>query len=74
MRVTVSGERTRWVCDVCGATGEWSHGWSWYGSLAAEEGCGHIVATCSDACRANAGTLVATYDRSHALGRCRRSA
>lgn len=75
MRESLPGERAKWSCDICGVAGSWSRSWQWYGSIAAEEGCGHIIATCSDACRDSkrALELVRAFDMKHAGGFCRRA-
>lgn len=67
LRIVTDGERRPWTCDVCRKTGPWADSWSWYGSWRAAENCGHIVITCSTACRdsAKGKRLVADYDRDH---------
>lgn len=56
-----------WTCNVCGRSEPWGSGWEWYGSLKIEEDCGHLVATCSPACRAKpkAARLIADFEAKH---------
>lgn len=65
-----------WTCAICGKTETWGRAWKRYGSIAADEDCGHNVPTCSDACRDTKRALELTteFDRKHAAGRCRRTA
>lgn len=55
------------TCDVCRKTSPWTDDWQWYGSLKHQGDCGHIVRTCSDACRARpkAARLIGSHEATH---------
>lgn len=74
VRRVTSGEGRLVVARTCAVCGVWGHGedWARWSSVAGDEGCGHEVATCSQACRdtPEAAVLVTAYERKHSLGSC----
>jgi hypothetical protein len=67
MRITAPNERKPWTCEVCGRVDAWGPDWRHYGSVKFDEECGHMVITCSKACRETdrAAALILAYERSH---------